>query len=61
MSMTEQEYINATDLAKVRAIMAILREIVVANSIGAIQKDYIEVHQRLDAWHAALTDRVKVE
>ncbi|MEE9384334.1 MAG: hypothetical protein V3V08_13100 [Nannocystaceae bacterium] len=53
--MKERDYINATDLAKVRAAESILRDLLPSISIDAItDEDYEQVMKTLYEWRTAL-------
>lgn len=59
--MTEQEYIDATDLAKVRMIRAILRDIVAENSAVIHPDAYREVSRIVAKWEQDLFNVMKPE
>ena len=60
--MKERDYINATDLAKVRAAESILRDLLPTISIDAItDEDYGQVMKTLYKWRTALFEAIQGE
>ena len=59
--MTEQEYIDATDLAKVRNMKTILLDITQANSSVIIPADYATVYRIISKWEDDLVKNLIVE
>lgn len=58
--MTEREYIDATDLAKVRSAIAVLRQILPENSTVITRPEYGEVMPVLYHWQDQLEALAKV-
>lgn len=59
--MTEKEYINTSDLARIRAIMATIRNIIPENSDIVKRKDYNTVCHHLYKWEQELSKKVNVQ
>lgn len=58
--MTEQEYIDVSDLTNVRAMRAILHDIVAENSSVIPQEEYQTVGKLLSRWAEKLHERIHV-
>jgi len=58
--MKEQEYINVSDLARISAILEILRNIVPANSAVIDRNNLTKIFQILVDWQERLTDDIYV-
>jgi hypothetical protein len=56
--MTEREYIDATNLAKLRAAKAVLRDVLPMDDKE--EEDYKAAMRALTLWELRLTDAVKV-
>jgi small-conductance mechanosensitive channel len=56
--MTEQEYINATDLAKLRSALNILKEIVPENSTIIPTEEFKKVRAEIFHWEIAITKNI---
>lgn len=59
--MTEQEYIDITDLQRIVDARNTLREIVVINSSVVHSKDYSKVMEQLSRWEDLLRSQVKIK
>lgn len=59
--MTEQEYIAATDLAKIRHATKILREIVPENSTIIKPELYREIIKQLKRWEIHFERTINIE
>jgi len=59
--MTEQDYINVSDQAKVRNAIEILNQILPVNSYVILNEEYIEVMSTLAAWEERLRNEIRVD
>lgn len=59
--MTEQEYIDSTDLAKLRLIKSILQEIAPENSSIIDKKSYIDIYETIVIWSDELREKINIE
>jgi len=58
--MTEQEYIDTTDLHKVRMIKDILMDITIENSNSMTEEEMDIVYPIIDKWEQRLTNAIEV-
>lgn len=58
--MTEQEYIDATDLANIRAAKEILRQVLPANSKILNGYEHVKVMRILQTWEDDLHNHINV-
>lgn len=58
--MTEQEYVDLSDLQRVRIAIKVLSEIVTENSKIIKEKDYKEVVSKICDWADELSNQVQV-
>jgi len=59
--MTEQDYINVSDQAKVRNAIEILNQILPVNSYVILNEEYNEVMSTLAAWEERLRNEIRVD
>ncbi len=59
--MNEQEYITATNLAKVRMIIPILHDVMVDDEYGVDQKVYREAYKAIASMVDTLFEKVEVK
>lgn len=59
--MTEQEYIDATNLAKVRCALAVLREIILLDGSTVPPGEHGLVMRTVCDWKERLTEKVKTK
>ena len=58
--MTEQEYLDVSDLARIRTARQVLRDICPETSQVVDRERYREIHRVLQLWDAALTSGIDV-
>lgn len=59
--MTEQEYIDVSDLAKLRSAKAILSDITPANSKVIDLYDFSTIMEHLAIWEIELSEKINIK
>lgn len=59
--MKEQEYINVSDLAKIRSAISVLRNIIPASSKVINKNDFAKVMDRLYKWEQKLSSKIIID
>ena len=59
--MSEQEYINTTNLAKVRCALAVLRTIIPQDKGPITTRGYSNAVKKVAAWEEKLSSKVKTK
>lgn len=59
--MKEQDYINVSDLARVRSAIVVLRNIIPKNSTIIKEEDYYKIMSKLYSWESDLVELIKIK